>query len=693
MKSTCDPVMKENDKVTIGDFNEVDGANVNDRSKKGVTNIHSLPKEILVYIFSFLSIGDLLFGVQNACIQWRYLVYQKKIWTRLVVGKHFESYKRVCSQGCIQFLQSINDYVEEIIFRDLDDETLANVFLQDSLSFPNLKILKFQHSAKCNQYFNKFIPIFLSRHTDLEKVYFHTENDKDWIQHVEDPSCVLALSELPQIRNLTLGGHLCRSREVAVMMDLERGVIERLEHLLITMIDVASSNLVNLNSVVFSSPPVCYAVSDTFVAQLIENCPNLECLSVHFAVNISRSAFDSLSSPTKIARLCVNEAWIDDNSLMQVAKYMPRLTGLSISGCTFVTDVGISHVSNCCSDLREVVFGGRSFSLDTLQLGNSVSNITTEGLKKLAADCPNLRNVYLNQSLQIDDAGVGALAIGCCELTVLSISGCTAITDTSIIAVAENCPHLCEMYFDECAHVTFIGFNRILLKCQKIKTVDASSCHYISKIDMNDRAMTNLYLKQTDSQNAENHSDITIVQKCKNYSNMEICDKDNTNSSDPSGNNLGKSTSQTTDSPCLDDDHSDRKPSSPQSVHGFMSGSLRTSQLQSLKLDFCSKIGDDSLLQLAQYCPDLRSLSLNGCSHITDTGIGYLVQHCKLLVDLELSNTSILKKSSLTDATLIALAENCEHLERLNLAKINTITGIGVEVRLVTIFRSSWFSF
>ncbi|KAK3109006.1 hypothetical protein FSP39_020816 [Pinctada imbricata] len=104
------------------------------------------------------------------------------------------------------------------------------------------------------------------------------------------------------------------------------------------------------------------------------------------------------------------------------------------------------------------------------------------------------------------------------------------------------------------------------------------------------------------------------------------------------------------------------------------------SSIRDLNLDLCSKLGNDSMMQLAKYCPDLRKISLNGCFKVTDLGIQCLLKHCKYVQHLEVSNLSTLQKSRLTDTSLEAVVEYGHNLRALFIERVSSITPEGVQL-------------
>ena len=50
--------------------------------------------------------------------------------------------------------------------------------------------------------------------------------------------------------------------------------------------------------------------------------------------------------------------------------------------------------------------------------------MTDEGVGKLAAGCPQLSSLYLEECSKVTDEGVGKLATGCPQLSLLDLRDC-----------------------------------------------------------------------------------------------------------------------------------------------------------------------------------------------------------------------------------------------------------------------------
>ncbi|XBJ25645.1 F-box protein SKP2A-like [Triticum dicoccoides] len=96
--------------------------------------------------------------------------------------------------------------------------------------------------------------------------------------------------------------------------------------------------------------------------------------------------------------------------------------------------------------------------------------------------------------------------------------------------------------------------------------------------------------------------------------------------------------------------------------------------LRELDLSRSFRLSDRSLYALANGCPRLTKLNISGCSSFSDSALIYLSCHCKNLKSLNLCGCG----KAATDESLQAIAQNCGHLQTLNLGWCDNVTDEGV---------------
>ena len=106
--------------------------------------------------------------------------------------------------------------------------------------------------------------------------------------------------------------------------------------------------------------------------------------------------------------------------------------------------------------------------------------ITDTGLASLAAGCPAITSLNLEDCIVITDAGLASLAAGCPAITSLNLEDCIEITDTGLASLAAGCPHIFSLNLRFCRQVTDTGLMSLAARCPAITTLDLSLCDQIT---------------------------------------------------------------------------------------------------------------------------------------------------------------------------------------------------------------------
>jgi uncharacterized protein YjeT (DUF2065 family) len=91
----------------------------------------------------------------------------------------------------------------------------------------------------------------------------------------------------------------------------------------------------------------------------------------------------------------------------------------------------------------------------------------------------------------------------------------------------------------------------------------------------------------------------------------------------------------------------------------LVAASKAAPNLQRLVLDSCVELTSAAIVAAATNLPGLRVISVNGCSRVSDDAIVAVALGCPRIIIADISTTHI------TDASIIALAQNCRKLCRL----------------------------
>jgi hypothetical protein len=94
--------------------------------------------------------------------------------------------------------------------------------------------------------------------------------------------------------------------------------------------------------------------------------------------------------------------------------------------------------------------------------------------------------------------------------------------------------------------------------------------------------------------------------------------------------------------------------------------------LTSVNFSFNTILTDVALTALSQKCPLLTSVEVRLCNRLSDVGVCALAQHCTQLVVVDFFSCN------LTSAAVIALAQGCPHLSKVNFSFCTPLTNDAV---------------
>jgi hypothetical protein len=79
-----------------------------------------------------------------------------------------------------------------------------------------------------------------------------------------------------------------------------------------------------------------------------------------------------------------------------------------------------------------------------------------------------------------------------------------------------------------------------------------------------------------------------------------------------------------------------------------------------------SNIVDEALIEVSKLCPKLRKLCVGGCEYITDASIIAVTENCRHVEMFDFNGME--RGSKLTDASIFSMADNCSELIELELS-------------------------
>lgn len=177
----------------------------------------------------------------------------------------------------------------------------------------------------------------------------------------------------------------------------------------------------------------------------------LQSLELRKLVDLSDASVQIIASQCPaLASLNVYSYQLTCASLVALARGCPNLRRLSIGCCRGITS--LAPLATGCFKLEELscmfIHSINDGSLIAISRGHPSltelrvdgCNVTDAGIQAIAAGCPKLEHISVDQSSRITDAALEALGAGCPALTRLGAVYCDRISNRGLRAIIEGCP-------------------------------------------------------------------------------------------------------------------------------------------------------------------------------------------------------------------------------------------------------------
>lgn len=319
---------------------------------------------------------------------------------------------------------------------------------------------------------------------------------------------------------------------------------------------------------------------------------------------------------------------LDDNGLFILANRCPLLRDVSLSYCTFITDVGLRYLAS-------------SSELSSLRL-NFTPRITGCGVLSLVVGCKSLLRLHLIRCLNVSSVEwleyLGKLG----TLEDLSIRNCRAIGEGDLIKLGSGWGKLKRLHFE-------VDANYRYMKVYDRLSVDRWQKQHVACENMVELSLVNCII-------SPGRGLACVLGKCKNLEkvHLDMC--------------VGV---RDVDIICLSRKSSDLRSVSFRVPSDFSLPSLVNNPL---------RLTDESLKALAQNCSKLESVSISfsdgefpSSSSFTLSGILCLIQKCPI------RNLALDHVYSFNDVGMEALC-TAENLESLELVRCQEITDEGLQL-------------
>eukprot|EP01117_Protostelium_nocturnum_P020047 TRINITY_DN8855_c0_g1_i2.p1 TRINITY_DN8855_c0_g1~~TRINITY_DN8855_c0_g1_i2.p1 ORF type:complete len:848 (+),score=159.19 TRINITY_DN8855_c0_g1_i2:317-2860(+) len=388
--------------------------------------------------------------------------------------------------------------------------------------------------------------------------------------------------------------------------------------------------------------------------------------------------------------------------LLELAKKCQKLKTFNLSNCKSLTadvlmlisdnlyELENLNLNNVASTNKKVVTKliHRCKTLKSLSLSGCVK-LGDETIYEIADFCPNLEYLDISRCKDVT-VSIGKLAEKCTKMKGFCLSGCLAIPEQAILTIINKCPDLESLELGLMYKATNEVISSLTKGCLNLKKLNLQRCDQIS-----DESLYSLsHLSEMDTLNLQ-ESRVTdktlkeLMQMLPRIQKLNISNCKNLN--------------------CDPLDIISRYYNSLESLSFQWGSKFSLTSLPSLtkrgkcclkKVDFreCKSITDEFICALASFCPKLEELWLDSCSKLSDQSVNKISQFCSIkvlrltgifritdasIMHLAIHNPSLQilflgKCYRITDASIIKVAKHCKNIRHLQLNGCKSITDASI---------------
>lgn len=376
-----------------------DGSNAEDPQSR--CHINCLPHEILLYIFSFLSVEELGRSVGQVCVAWRDLARDPTLRTRLV----FSFQNRVDGERVKELLAS-SPLLQTLELESREDG--QDLLVHTAAFCPRLRELTVKF---CDGLTSTVFRALVENCPCLQSL--NVEGSR-----VCDTECFYLMARFLHLRYLNLSH--CDLLDDLGLINITKQCLS-LEYL-----DIDGITSIHDNSVTFLAENLSHSLMYLFLdGEMLTN-----------------ASYQSLRACTRLKKLGVSFCEkMTDGGLTGILD-LKQLIWLKLrKGCQ-LTPTGLRSLfeDSGLSQLAHVNLGECS------QLDDSV-------LEAMASCCPLLRHLALHWCWEVTDAGVSTIIKQCPYLQVLDLVGVVQLTGAVFTCVPTALPDLLILDLEQCNDV------------------------------------------------------------------------------------------------------------------------------------------------------------------------------------------------------------------------------------------------
>lgn len=438
-----------------------------------------LPNEVLLKIFTYLNIEELVVSTQNVCMRWREVSRDNKLWKNAV----FNPRKEITDKKVAQYLENMP------ALRSYSATRRTENIVIDALckSCRNIRSIDLHNSHKVN----------IALIQKIIQHYPHIESLKVPLPYPVFPEELKKFAELigqcQSLRSLSLDGNFACSVVMweGVLIPIADGC-PSLQHMHLGYHGQLDEDIQNLlqkkrhQLLSFS----CKIFVTKNMADHISECTTLQHLEIE---NYDEDMlYDDIQSLIKLTNLkyfafryCTEDV-VKSLPMFLLSGSLSQVVHLDLSESYYINDITVTAIFENCPQLQHLNISGSQ-------------SLQNEGLRYIGK-CIHIQHLDLSMCMDLTDRSMEYVGAGCCSLKKLDISGCYKMTDKAIEHIVK-CTELQVLKFNY-NDLTGSSFHLISTH-QHLAELHLENCKYLNELYVDELHKEMMHLK------------IIVARRCK----------------------------------------------------------------------------------------------------------------------------------------------------------------------------------
>lgn len=418
-----------------------------------MANIEVLPESVIVYIFSFLPLRQLI-RCSKVCKKWHNLCYDVTLWRKITFWNANQS--KVTDDALKRLISRRTNCIQVIDLKDC--ELVTDVSLKRIATLcPSLRKLGIMG---CRKITDQGLLAVASKCSSLYSVKVAVRNITEksvaaLINSNHNLVRLYAYSKAVTAKTFAQLMMFAHNLEVLVVYEshLDKDDSSKSDVLTDRMVACLAVGCPRLRKLVLHYNQVL--VTDDALLSLSNKCPGMESLIIDYVDRedgITDIGVAALAKFCNIRQLSLANGRITDSACLFIARNLPNLEDLSLEFCR-VTDTGIYSIMRSCENLRRLTVhsdGGDHENYITDLTARIIANFAHEDFFALGLGFSSLSNEGLKIITESTD--LGALSVnGCEQITFKGLKesfnnlACLGYLDISFTDIIETTEQLLEI--------------------------------------------------------------------------------------------------------------------------------------------------------------------------------------------------------------------------------------------------------